>query len=573
MGALIAVHGRLFQRIPQAWAALASWAGLAVIMVASVTLTGSSRYPGALVAIPTFGAALVVAAGAAQPKWGVERLLRRRTFQFLAAISFPLYLWHWPILQIAAQARGVTTLPVWDNIGLLLVAGVLATVTYHFFENPIRHSRSLATRRWASLALGGCLIAATLTFTTVAINLHQQEALATPGLAKLSTGAACPAPTRQAVRDLMGTGPATEHRTVARILLVGDSTACTMLPGLEAVGTPVGVRVENGAVIGCGVVSGQIAPRIVNDTNVNSSTRACQSRANAAEARAIRSGRPNIVLWASSWEGNALLVGNGPHQKVVAPGSPPWKAVLLQRMNARVRQFTASGATVVMVTQAPFATGSRAGQTTQDEGFAQLNALLARFAADHRQVKVLDLANRVCPTGPPCPLVVDGIAPRGDGAHYSAEGSLWVARWLLPQVGIAALDRPDNPLPVMRVVLPANGATLKGNALLVANASFDIGIVKIELQVTGAQRNLMLPVSADARLPAVRWDTTGVPNGTYSVRSIAYGADGQRSVSKPITVRVENSRAVGTRLGRSRHARRKRSLLPSAPWLVADVRA
>src|SRR6185437_16378907 len=120
------------QRLPQAFAAIASWVGLAVIMVASVTLTGSSRYPGALVAIPTLGAALVVAAGGAQPEWGVERMLRRRSFQFVAAISFPLYLWHWPILEIAAQSRGVTSLPVWSSILLLLFAGVLATLTYYF---------------------------------------------------------------------------------------------------------------------------------------------------------------------------------------------------------------------------------------------------------------------------------------------------------------------------------------------------------------------------------------------------------------------------------------------------------
>ena len=108
--------------------------GLTVILVASVTLRGSSLYPGALVAIPTLGAGLVIAGGAPAPTWGVERLLRRRTFQFLASISFPLYLWHWPILEIAAQSRGVASLPVWDNIVLLLVAGVLATLTYYLFE-------------------------------------------------------------------------------------------------------------------------------------------------------------------------------------------------------------------------------------------------------------------------------------------------------------------------------------------------------------------------------------------------------------------------------------------------------
>ncbi len=52
---------------------------------------------------------------------------RREPFPFLALISFSLYLWHWPILEIAAQHRGVATLPVWDNVLLLVLAGLLAT--------------------------------------------------------------------------------------------------------------------------------------------------------------------------------------------------------------------------------------------------------------------------------------------------------------------------------------------------------------------------------------------------------------------------------------------------------------
>ena len=136
LGGLIAVYGQQLQRIPQAWAAVASWVGLAVILVASVTLTPATEYPGALVAIPTLAAGLVIAAGAAAPAWGVERLLRREPFPFLALISFSLYLWHWPILEIAAQSRGVTTLPAWDNVLLLLLAGLLAALTYRFVENP-----------------------------------------------------------------------------------------------------------------------------------------------------------------------------------------------------------------------------------------------------------------------------------------------------------------------------------------------------------------------------------------------------------------------------------------------------
>ena len=199
LGGLIAVHGAFFRRIPQVWAAVASWVGLAVILVASVTLTGSSVYPGALVAIPTFGAGLVIAAGAAEPKWGVERLLRRQPFPFLAAISFSLYLWHWPILEIAAQSRGVTSLPAWDNVLLLLAAGVLATLTYYFFENPFRHSRYLARRRWASLLMGLCLIAATLAVTTYE---ESRPTIDLGILATVASGSICPSPSPSVVSHL-----------------------------------------------------------------------------------------------------------------------------------------------------------------------------------------------------------------------------------------------------------------------------------------------------------------------------------------------------------------------------------
>jgi peptidoglycan/LPS O-acetylase OafA/YrhL len=543
LGALIAVHGRYFQRIPQAWAAVASWAGLAVIMVASVTLTGSSRYPGALVAIPTLAAGLVIAAGAAQPEWGVERLLRRTSFQFVAAISFPLYLWHWPILEIAAQSRGVTRLPVWDNIGLLLMAGVLATLTYYLFENPIRHNKFLATRRWASLVLGACLIASSLTFTTVAIHLHDEGALATPGLANLATGAACPAPTDQALTTLMGTGPRASHRTVARILLVGDSTACTMVPGLEAVGAPVGVRIENAAVIGCGVVSGEVAPLIINGRNLSSGSRLCQSRANAAEAKALRSGRPNIVLWASTWERSSLAVGSGSHQKVLTAGSPQWYAVLRERMEERVGQLTASGATVVMLREPPNVDlGKPGGPTPRDEAFERLNALLTQFAAHTPHVRVIDLASYVCPSGPPCPLIVDGLDPRGDGAHYTSDGSLWVARWLMPQLGIAALDKPNNPLPAMTMLKPASGTVLKGTRLLVAIPSFNVGVAKVTFEITGnSLHNAEIGNALFAHgFRYLYWNTTSVPDATYTVRSVAYNVAGGDSVSKGITVRVSN---------------------------------
>ena len=455
LGGLIAVHGRRLQRIPQGWAALGSWFGLAAIMVSSVTLTGSSLYPGALVAIPTLGAGLVVAAGAAEPKWGVERLLRRRSFQFVAAISFPLYLWHWPILEIAAQRRGVASLPVWDNIGLLLVAGVLATLTYYFFENPIRHSRFLTRRRWTSLILGLCLIAATLAVTT---HVQREPYVNLGTLTNVTSGSVCKSPPQNVMSKLMSTYTS-EHAHPApdadlqQVVLVGDSTACTMLPGLQVVGPSYGLRFEDGSVIGCGIVSGTIAPDYIYGTvNVSADTVKCQGEANLVESQAIGRYRPKLVVWGSTDERNSVVVDTPTGSKVVDSGTPAWRSVMLQRMDSRVDKFVASGAKVILLLEPPQVHTGITTVNSSDLAYEHMNDLLKEVAARHpHHVAVVNLEPRVCPSGPPCKFAVDGFganpkksivqniydAIRPDQIHYSATSSLWVAKWLVPRIAAA----------------------------------------------------------------------------------------------------------------------------------------
>ncbi len=542
LGGLVALTTVSLRRVPPHVAAMLSWTGLVAIVLAAFDFSSSTAYPGWAVALPVVGTALVIAGGVAKPAYGAEAILRMRPFHWMGLVSYSLYLWHWPVLTIAAEHSRTGTLSVWSSLWWLVLSLGLAIITYLVLENPIRRSRLLITRRWASLALGACLIASSLTVATVEIHLHDTGALATPGLANLATSNPCPAPPQAELTSLRGTGPAASHRTVARILLVGDSTACTMLPGLEAVGAPVGVRIENAAVIGCGVVSGEIAPYIVDGRNVNIDSRLCQSRANAAETRAVRSGRPNIVLWASTWERSSLEVRDGDHSKVLTKGSPQWYAVLNTRMQQRVRQFTASGATVVMLTQPPFVdVGNPTGPTPQDKDFERLNAMLTEFATHTSHVRLINLSPYVCPSGPPCPQVVDGVGLRGDGAHYTGEGSLAVARWIMPQLGIAALDKLHKPLPLMQMVRLPAGTVLKGTRLLIATSSFSVGVVKVDFHITGALHSAVIGATVYSHnIAELPWDTSKFPDGTYIVRSIAYNASGERSESKGITVKVEN---------------------------------
>ena len=93
---------------------------------------------------------------------------------------------------------------------------------------------------------------------------------------------------------------------------------------------------------------------------------------------------------------------------------------------------------------------------------SRLDSLLEGFAAHKPAVRTIDLTRHVCPSGPPCPLLVDGIWVRGDGEHYTIEGSIWVARWLAPQIGVSALRQVISPLPTITVVLPEHDTKLKG---------------------------------------------------------------------------------------------------------------
>ena len=201
LGGLVAVGTVGLRRLPAPVAACLSWIGLGSILLAACVFSSTTTYPGWAVALPVMGTGLVIAGGVAKPTYGAEGLLRLRPFQWMGLVSYSLYLWHWPVLTLAAQHSRTGTLSVADGLWWLLLSLGLAIVTYRLLENPIRHSRFLITKRSASLALGGCLIASSLTVATVELHLHDSGALATPGLANLQMGDPCPPATRQ---DLTG---------------------------------------------------------------------------------------------------------------------------------------------------------------------------------------------------------------------------------------------------------------------------------------------------------------------------------------------------------------------------------
>ncbi len=174
-----------------------------------------------------------------------------------------------------------------------------------------------------------------------------------------------------------------------------------------------------------------------NGVNLAQFSTTCGGKANRAESAAIRAaaGHPQIILWASTEE-RASLVESGPGNDVLTAGTPQWRAVLLQRMNARLRGLLGTGAKVILLLEPPFVNeGSPKRPTSSDQAFERLDAVLREVAREHPgRVGVINLSDRVCPSGPPCPMVVNGLVVRPDFAHYGPAGSLWVAEWLTPRI-------------------------------------------------------------------------------------------------------------------------------------------
>jgi peptidoglycan/LPS O-acetylase OafA/YrhL len=199
LGALITVGTVSLKKIPPAVAAAMTWAGLAAIVVSAFAFTSTTAYPGSLVAVPVVGAALIIAGGIVVPAWGAERLLGLTPFRLGGKISYSLYLWHWPVLILAAEHYGKTQLGVGQNLLLLLLALAISVVTYLVFENPIRQMR-IASR--LTVALGVVTIAATVAIMTFAI--HHNNSL---GYTKFHI---VPAPSQAAVVEQVAASRAAE---------------------------------------------------------------------------------------------------------------------------------------------------------------------------------------------------------------------------------------------------------------------------------------------------------------------------------------------------------------------------
>jgi photosystem II stability/assembly factor-like uncharacterized protein len=109
-------------------------------------------------------------------------------------------------------------------------------------------------------------------------------------------------------------------------------------------------------------------------------------------------------------------------------------------------------------------------------------------------------------------------------------------------VGAMVLSESTTP-PTTSMLIPANGATVSGaSVLLDAGASSPTGIGSVVFEVSGGALRHQVVGTGTSSVYGwyASWNTTGVPNGTYSLRSVATDAQGFSAEGVPITVTVKN---------------------------------
>jgi peptidoglycan/LPS O-acetylase OafA/YrhL len=121
----------------ESWRNFGSLAGLTLLVVAFVGINKDSAFPGWRVGLPTLGTALFIWAGARA--WVNRALLSTSVMVWFGRISFPLYLWHWPLLAFPRIIEG-TEVVQWKRLFAVAIAMLLAWLTYEFVEKPVRHS-------------------------------------------------------------------------------------------------------------------------------------------------------------------------------------------------------------------------------------------------------------------------------------------------------------------------------------------------------------------------------------------------------------------------------------------------
>ncbi len=136
--------------------------GILLIVVSLFFAKEGGDFPGWFAVLPTIGTAMAIAGG--PQAWMNRSFLSLPLLVSIGLISYPLYLWHWPLLVylkliIDSDAVVSPSRLIVFKAGVLLASVGLAWVTWRFWEGPLRKSTRVTGSRTVKILVATmCLI-------------------------------------------------------------------------------------------------------------------------------------------------------------------------------------------------------------------------------------------------------------------------------------------------------------------------------------------------------------------------------------------------------------------------------
>jgi peptidoglycan/LPS O-acetylase OafA/YrhL len=208
LGGCIAIVAPMIGRMPTRIAALLAIAGTGGILGAGLTFDELTAFPGSAAALPVVATALVIGAGISSSNTAVARILGLAQMRLIGAMSYSLYLWHWPLLVMADANWG--PLSAWQGAAVVAISFVPAYLSYQYVERRWRYSDTFITPPQRGLRIGAILTVIGLgAGIAVAIALPDEPAAASAEI-ELAAPTTQPSAPPEATAPLTETIPPTE---------------------------------------------------------------------------------------------------------------------------------------------------------------------------------------------------------------------------------------------------------------------------------------------------------------------------------------------------------------------------
>jgi peptidoglycan/LPS O-acetylase OafA/YrhL len=384
--------------------------------------------------------AVIVAHVVLSPGAPMARVLALPPLAALGRVSYGVYLWHWPLFTfVTADTTGLSR---WPLLAVRLTGTlVLAVLSYHLVEKPIRHGAlgRLLPRRVPTAVTAGAFGLLILT-TAMSTAPPPQPSWSAAAPAVITTVAPDPKPRSSGSPPVRAGHHVPVSGREPKITFLGDSVSWvigTYLP--EHPGMRTSVR----SIQGCGIAT---LPEIRQLGAPHTNYPGCTSWAKRWQ-KGIDKDDPDVaVIELNRWE----LMDRRYEGRYQHVGDAGYDAYLLRQLDKAVAIAGSRGAAVVLLTAAYTRRSEKPDGSLYPEDEPERvdawNDLVRTEAARRPElVTVLDLNPVVCPDGE-FTWKVDGLRIRSDGLHYTPAGvQRVVAPWLLPKLADVAAGTYREP--------------------------------------------------------------------------------------------------------------------------------